>query len=264
MASPNCWKCLARPATTPFAPTLAVRLAAAAAAPPSRKFTTTAVLAATPVKKPAKMVSGNGKGAKTLRIKKKAVVKTGKAPAPGERKALRKRIVLSNTNALEVEDLKDLDGKLVDEIVERDDAEDRPGRDSLAAMVLGQNGSRFAGKVVGLNGVTVDSLRAVEAFKTTQGWGIFRRPAVLIREESVVVARRMMEAQEKGETIRMVFDGEKGTGKSLMLLSAMAKAFAKGWVVLNIAEGTYTKTALQRVTGNGLTQSKKPKKSPMP
>ncbi|EKD15530.1 mitochondrial 37S ribosomal protein mS29 [Drepanopeziza brunnea f. sp. 'multigermtubi'] len=239
MSTSQCWKCLvARPVTAQFAPTLAVRLAA-----PARKFSTTAMLAAGPPTKTPKMVAGKSKGAKTLRIKKKAFVKTGKPPAAGERKAMRKRIVLSNTNALEVEDLRDLNGKLVDELLQQD-AEARPNKGSLAAVVMGEDEPRMVGQVVGLNGVTVDSLRAVEAFKTTQGWGIFRRPAVLIRGESVVMARRMMEAEGKAETIRMVLDGDKGTGKSLMMLSAMATAFAKGWVVINIPEAQEVTNAM--------------------
>jgi small subunit ribosomal protein S29 len=151
-------------------------------------------------------------GAKTLRIKKKAVVKSGKPPMPGERKALRKRVVLSNTNALEVLGMADLTGGMV--------------RD--ASLV---------GKVVGLDGKTVDCLRAAEAFKPTQGWGLFRRPGLLVREESIVLADKLIAAEEGKETLKLVIDGERGTGKSLMLLYALATAALRGWVVLNIPEG---------------------------
>lgn len=199
------------------------------------KFSTTARQAAVPNKTP-KMLAGKSKGAKTLRIKKKAFVKTGKPPASGERKALRKRIVLSNTNALEVKDLRDLDGKMVDEMLV---TEGEAGEQTLAAAVMGGEGG-LVGKVVGLKGVTIDSLRAVDAFKTTQGWGIFRRPALLVREETVVLNRKMLNADMKQETVRLVLDGDKGTGKSLMMLSAMATAFVKGWVVFNIPEGMLT------------------------
>jgi small subunit ribosomal protein S29 len=34
-----------------------------------------------------------------------------------------------------------------------------------------------------------------------------------------------------------VVDGERGTGMSLLLLHAMATAFVRGWIVLNIPEG---------------------------
>jgi small subunit ribosomal protein S29 len=134
---------------------------------------------------------------------------------PGERKALRKRIVLSNTNALEVDGMQDLSREM-------------SGR--LEGMV---------GKVVGLEGSTVDGLRAVEAFKTMQGWGLFRRPGVLIREENVELGRRMVGVKTAKETLRVVVDGAKGTGKSMLLLQAMATAFVRGWVVLNVPEGIF-------------------------
>jgi small subunit ribosomal protein S29 len=146
--------------------------------------------------------------------KKAAPVKSGKPPAPGERKAMRKRIVLSNTNALQVEGLIDL------------------SKDIELAV--------HTGKVVGIPGEVVDSLRAVEAFKVSQGWGMFRRPALLIREESVSITDEMKRAEEQKLGLRLVIDGDRGTGKSLMLLHAMATAFVRGWIVLNIPEGTHS------------------------
>lgn len=201
------------------------------------------------------MLAGKTKGAKTLRIKKKAFVKTGKPPASGERKALRKRIVLSNTNALEVRDLRDLDGKMVDEMVAVKKGQEQSSK-SLAAAVMGNEGG-LVGQVVGLKGVTVDSLRAVEAFKTTQGWGILRRPALLVREETVALNKKMLDAELKRETIRVVLDGDKGTGKSLMMLSAMATAFVKGWVVLNIPEGMSSNPSEHVTSANRILQPRK-------
>lgn len=139
-------------------------------------------------------------------------MKTGRPPAAGERKALRKRIVLSNTNALEVQGLQDLDKELLLE-------------DGLV------------GKVVGLKGTTVDQLRASEAFKTTQGWGLFRRPGVLVREESLEISQALVDAEERKQALRLVVDGDKGTGKSLLMIHAMATAFIREWIVLNIPEG---------------------------
>jgi small subunit ribosomal protein S29 len=193
------------------------------------------------------------KGQKTLRIKKKPPPKTGKPPAPGERKAMRKRVVLSNTNALEVQGLRDLDAGLVGEwekgIVREveEDAEDEnwvlEGAMGMVEQDKGEgegeeetNGEEVIGQVVGLMGSTVDSLRAVEAFKTAQGWGLFRRPGLLVREESVAVSRKLIMSEE-GEMLRLVIDGERGTGKSLLLLHALATAFVRGWIVLNIPEG---------------------------
>jgi small subunit ribosomal protein S29 len=172
--------------------------------------------------------------------KKEPPKQTGKPPAQGERKAMRKRIVLSNTNALEVANLRDLDAEMVDDMVRvRDEAEEF----ALQGAMAGREGKEVevrqevVGRVVGLKGETVDSLRAVEAFKTTQGWGLFRRPALLVREESVGLSRQLLRAQEEKRALRLVIDGEKGTGKSLMLIHAMATAFVKGWVVVNIPEG---------------------------
>jgi small subunit ribosomal protein S29 len=153
--------------------------------------------------------------AKTLKIKKKAFVKTGRPPAPGERKAIRKRIVLSNSNALEVP-------TMVDMTAELDSAQ--------------------VGTVIGLPGPLVDQLRAAEAFKTTQGWGLFRRPAMLVREESVEIAKMIQEAQAAKNTRITIFDGERGAGKSMMLLQTMATAFLKGWIVLHIPEGKALQT----------------------
>jgi small subunit ribosomal protein S29 len=185
------------------------------------------------------------KGQKTLRIKKKPPPKTGKPPQPGERKAMRKRIVLSNTNALEVPSMRELDKGLVGEWeMGIKDSRGRPGEGNWvlegAMGMVGKegeakNGEGVIGQVVALQGETVDSLRAVEAFKTTQGWGLFRRPGLLIREESVMLSRKLIQA-EKGN-LRLVIDGERGTGKSLLLLHAMATAFVRGWIVINIPEG---------------------------
>jgi small subunit ribosomal protein S29 len=159
--------------------------------------------------------------------KKEPPKQTGKPPAQGERKAMRKRIVLSNTNALEVANLRDLDAEMVDDMVRvRDEAEEF----ALQGAMAGREGKEVEVR-------QVDSLRAVEAFKTTQGWGLFRRPALLVREESVGLSRQLLRAQEEKRALRLVIDGEKGTGKSLMLIHAMATAFVKGWVVVNIPEG---------------------------
>ena len=216
MASSGCWKCLSRPAIQLTAPSLhkaSTRLPAAAA------FSTTSSRLVLPPKKgklnpneQKRLTAAKQKGAKSLRIKKKVPVKTGRPPAPGERKALRKRIVLSNTNALEVQGMQEFDKE-----------------------VLLEEG--LVGKVVGLKGATVDQLRASEAFKTTQGWGLFRRPGVLVRKESLELSRRLVDAEEGKQTLRLVVDGDKGSGKSLLMIHAMATAFVRGWIVVNIPEG---------------------------
>jgi small subunit ribosomal protein S29 len=102
-------------------------------------------------------------------------------------------------------------------------------------------------------GSTVDSLRAVEAFKTTQGWGLFRRPGLLVREESVAVSRKLIMSEDGGnEMLRLVIDGERGTGKSLLLLHAMATAFVRGWIVVNIPEGMSSHFSFELLLGRML------------
>ncbi|TID27604.1 Ribosomal protein S23/S29 mitochondrial [Venturia nashicola] len=163
---------------------------------------------------PKKKTSTSGppqKGGTVLRIKKRVVQQsTARPPAPGERKALRKRIVLSNTNALEV-----------------------PGLQEMGTGTLPSEAS--IGAVMVLPGDVVDSLRAVEAFKSGQGWSFFRRPACLVRKENVELSK-IIDSHD-GKTTRKIICGEKGVGKSVFLLEAMAMAFMKGWLVLNIPEG---------------------------
>jgi small subunit ribosomal protein S29 len=171
------------------------------------------------------------KGVRALRIKKKGrKERDAKPPAPGERKALRKRIILSNTNALEVPHLKDLS----------------------ANNMTDRN---VAGQVLGLpagDGEAVDSLRAVGAFKVGQGWGYFRRPACLIRSEAVDLAQLMEEIEmnqadgkvqgASGKTVRKLVCGERGVGKSVLVLQAMAMAFMRNWIVINLPEGASSAT----------------------
>lgn len=85
----------------------------------------------------------------------------------------------------------------------------------------------------------MDQLRAVEAFKVTQGWPLFRRPAMLMRKGTLDLATEIenISLGIRDKTIRRVFVGERGSGKTTMLLQAMTMAFLKGWVVINIPEG---------------------------
>ena len=150
-------------------------------------------------------------------VRKKQAPKTdlrGKRPNPGERKAYRKRIVLSNTNALPVNGMEDFS---VENMCEQ----------------------KSRGVVLGIPGDTVDQLRAVDAFKPTQAWGMFRRPGMLVRNETVEYAKLLEELQSQGKSLRKVLVGERGSGKSLMALQAMTMAFLRGWTVMNIPEGTH-------------------------
>jgi small subunit ribosomal protein S29 len=150
---------------------------------------------------------------------KKAPRKIPKPPMIGERKAMRKRIVLSNTNALEVQGLQDLTVKnMADELQ--------------------------IGRVLALNGELLDQLREVKAFKPSQNWKMFRKPGTLTRRESVELGRTVLDikgghAEQTPKTVRRIIAGERSTGKSLMLLQAMSMAFLNGWVVINVAEGMF-------------------------
>lgn len=208
MASVNCWRCLLRPsAGVPAAPQRIVPIMIASA-----QFSTSAQVAKTQAK-----ASGTGqhqRAGKKMQLgkfKKKKVEKT-KSPAPGERKAFRKRIVLSNNNALEV-----------------------PGLDTLSAETMADSAN--AGKVFSIPDKLVDQLRASEAFKATQTWGLFRSPHVLLRSETADLAKKMQAAADKKEALRLVISGDRLSGKSTLLLQALANGFLNDWIVVNIPEG---------------------------
>ncbi|KAF2809903.1 uncharacterized protein BDZ99DRAFT_299523 [Mytilinidion resinicola] len=173
-------------------------------------FSQSAPLSAKPGQgKPA----GPARGERTLNLGKNKKVQRdmGKRPAPGERKALRKRVVLSNTNALVVEGLNDL---------------------TVGNIETGD----MQGQVVGLSEPVIDSLRAVEAFKATQGWHLFRRPAMLMRRETTQVSALMRDVETRKKTVRRILAGDRASGKSTLLLQGLAMAFMKKWVVISIPD----------------------------
>lgn len=163
------------------------------------------------------------KGVKSLNTKKNKSASqgdSGKRPAQGERKALRKRIVLSNNNALEVSSLKDL----------------------TKANVLSEANE---GLVMGLPEPVIDALRDVDAFKPTQGWSFFRRPAVLMRKEAIQLAKLFKETEEAAtgkdkRTIRRILTGKRMGGKSTLLLQGLSMAFLRQWFVISLPECKYT------------------------
>ncbi|CAN9394136.1 unnamed protein product [Alternaria sp. RS040] len=167
------------------------------------------------VQKKKGMTAAPKKGVKSLNTKKgrgSAAGDSGKRPAQGERKAQRKRIVLSNDNALEVSSLQDL---------------------SKENVLNEQN----EGKVMGLpQENVVDALRAVEAFKTTQGWSLFRRPAVLMRKEAIELARLFKEAERSKKTIRRILSGQRMSGKSTLVLQGLTMGILRDWFVINLPE----------------------------
>lgn len=99
---------------------------------------------------------------------------------------------------------------------------------------------RLRGHVLGLSGPIVDQLRAAEAFKSSQGWGMFHRPGTLVRTETLDMAKliaNMSSGEGPKKSVRTILVGEKGSGKSMMVLQAMTMAFLKGWTVVNLPEG---------------------------
>jgi small subunit ribosomal protein S29 len=186
----------------------------------SSSFATTSASRAYDPKKWAKGAGPTYRSSLTnKKSKKRAVRKVPKLPMVGERKALRKRIVLSNTNALEVQGLQDLTVKnMVDELQ--------------------------IGRVLALNGELLDQLREVKAFKRTQNWKMFRKPGTLMRRESVELGRTFLDvkasnSEQKPRTVRRIIAGAQNTGKSLMLVQAMSMAFLNDWVVINVPEGIF-------------------------
>jgi small subunit ribosomal protein S29 len=182
-------------------------------------FSTSAARSAVAPKKKG-MVAAPKKGVKSLNTKKgkkAAQGDSGKRPAQGERKALRKRIVLSNNNALEVSSLKDLDKNNV-------------------------FNEKNQGQVMGLHVDTVDALRAVDAFKPSQGWSLFRRPAVLMRKEAIQLAKLFKEVEDSAQgqqkkTIRRILSGDRMSGKTTLLLQGLAMGLLREWFVINLPEG---------------------------
>jgi small subunit ribosomal protein S29 len=97
------------------------------------------------------------------------------------------------------------------------------------------------GLVMGLPEPVVDALRNVDAFKTTQGWSFFRRPAVLMRREAIQLAQLFKKAEEAAtggdkKTIRRIITGERMAGKTTLLLQGLSTAFLRQWFVINIPE----------------------------
>lgn len=203
MASAHSLRCLVRPAAIPRAP----RIQPILSAPFSTTSAVQAVAAPPPIKSRRDLPSKPKKV-----YKKKANIVPVRKPNPGERKAFRKRIQLSNNSALPVEGLDSLDPK---------------------NMTLDES----AGKVFAIPDNVVDNLRALEAFKTTQSWNLFRRPHALLRKETVELMKRLEASVENKEALKCVLTGSKLSGKSMTMLQAMAYALLNNWVVFHVPEG---------------------------
>lgn len=224
MSVPNTLRCLLRPSA---ATSISQRIAPVTALTAS--FSSSSILAKNPTPPSSKTKGGLTSRAKVLpgghiragkkmqlgKFKKNRQVDRSRPPAPGERKAYRKRVTLSNNNALPVEGLEELSAQnMVD-----------PAK---------------VGRMLALPNELVDQLRAVEAFKHTQTWNMFRQPSMLQRKEARELAEKMQAAAGKGETLKLVISGDRLVGKSMLLLQAISYAYLNNWIVFHIPEGLFS------------------------
>ncbi|KAG0633227.1 mitochondrial ribosomal death-associated protein 3-domain-containing protein [Tuber brumale] len=193
--------------------------------PRLHNFTTTPPLPAKPLKPKgpppsSKMSPGKQRTQSSkLRIKKAPIVVQKPAYDVGQRKELRKRIVLSNTNAIPVV-LPTMTSDLI-------------GNEEAAGAMFALPG--------GEGDTIVDRLRVLGAFQTKQHWPFFHHPCTLFRRETVEVGKlleRVMKREAAGEdgkaNERAILHGYYGCGRSILLLQAMTWALQKGWVVIAI------------------------------
>lgn len=68
---------------------------------------------------------------------------------------------------------------------------------------------------------------------------------MLMRRETIDLGRQIEGISKNGvsDTVRRVYVGERSSGKTVMLLQAMAMAMVKGWVVINIPDGMFILSA---------------------
>ncbi|KAF4553937.1 putative mitochondrial ribosomal death-associated protein 3 [Elsinoe fawcettii] len=204
MATNICLRCLARPTSFGAIPVN------------KHAFSTTSRLAAKPAKSIPKKKSVNAakgarKGSGAFSFKGRGgrqVASGGSRKDPAALKAMRKRIVLSNTNALEVEGLRELKAENATQV----------------------------GEILTLNNESIDALRAAEAFKHNQGWNLFRRPSTLVTQQTRELASIVSTIAGDKSSRREIIAGERGSGKSVLALQAKTFAFQKGWVVIHIPE----------------------------
>ncbi|KAL1895209.1 hypothetical protein Sste5346_005354 [Sporothrix stenoceras] len=165
-----------------------------------------------------------GRKSQSVKKKNKGPARAGKPILPGERKAYRKRIVLSNSNAIDVPGLESL----------------QPQDLAVSDPVSNPN----IGRMLALPDALVDQLRAIESFKATQNFQLFKKPSLLLRSDTVALTARIQsEVGEQKKTVRVVVDGERIAGKSTLLQHAQAQGFLNEWLVFAIPEAQELTTA---------------------
>lgn len=173
---------------------------------PRRLFSITSTLLAGPPK--AKAAEGAKKQSYGKKKNTKDESRKG-AYAIGERRGIRTRIVLSNTNAQPL---------------------DTPPLTPDLSNITEAAGNLFA-----FPEEEVDKLRTLRAFFRTQDWRLFARPSSVLRRQAMEIGSTMDSFDPV--TRRIILDGYKGSGKSVMLLQLMTWALQKGWIVINIPNG---------------------------
>lgn len=140
------------------------------------------------------------------------------AYAIGQRKVLRKNIVLSNTNAPAV---------LLPE---------------MSSEICGDENT--IGGVFEIPGGVLDQLLALQTFKLGQHWRYFQKPSALVRKEGVEIGKLISWVNESGKEgeercARRIIDGIGGSGKSIVLAQAITWALQSKWVVISIPNGMF-------------------------
>lgn len=193
MALTSCWRCARlplraallqpRPATILHPTTALLRPLPSSQ---SASFSTTpAPHGAALVKKKSTIPSSNpkAKGSTTLKIKKRGPpVRVAKHIEPGARRAERKKLLLANPNAPEVE-LPPLTAPMAKE----DNAD---------------------GAVFTFEGTMIETLRTLGGFELKQGWQYFYKPSTLVRAESVEMGKLL--AWVNGEEVKPKQEEEEG------------------------------------------------------
>ncbi|CAL5868444.1 uncharacterized protein PFLUO_LOCUS2669 [Penicillium psychrofluorescens] len=241
MVPSACWNCVLRPRAAATRALLPPSSSAPRVA--SAPFHSSAAQYAQPAKKKANtQTMMKHRQSMSIRRKKKKPVDRVRPPPVGERKALKKRIVLSNPNALEIEGMADLSAETM-------------------------SNPSLRGTIMGLPVDKLDQLRAVEAFKPKQSWSLFRRPSTVFRRSTYEMGRLIdqitgdVEGAQQGKVVKKIVTGPKGSGKTVHLLQAMTMAFIKKWVVITVPDARELvsgDTAYSPIEGTNPTQYVQP------
>jgi small subunit ribosomal protein S29 len=188
-----------------------------------RSFSTTAISLAKKGAKIAPKPAGQKVTKRDRRIA--AASNKGKPPAPGERKAQRKRILTESKNVLSVPGLPTFDLAVT--------------TSSSKALTLSQDGLSGTAQVVELQDETVNRLKAIGGFQPQQSWRYLARPAVLLSKDAKEVLSQLQRAGKSRSTYREIIVGPRASGKSGLLLQAMSGAWNLGWTVIHIPDSKY-------------------------